>query len=183
VGQRALRVPPVSPHWQYENEPETREALDLIFSDQFGRDEPGVFAPWRDRLLTRGDHDVHLADLKFYLEADRRPGELLADRERWARRGDLERGRFRDVLQRPHHHLGRALSQSHCERGIPPGSMQRAPRPCSQRADTRTLLDASFSVAQRLAEWRSRVQLHRLNFSANCEHSRIFPRALHPEAP
>jgi hypothetical protein len=61
--------------------------------------------------------------------------------------------------------------------------MQLVPRPCSQIADTRTLLDASFNVAQRLSERRSRMQLHRLNFSANCEHSRIFPRALHPEAP
>jgi starch phosphorylase len=73
--------------------------LDLIFSDHFSRDEPGVFAPLRDRLLTRGDHDMHLADLKSHLEADRRPGELLAGRERWARRGELERGRLRDVLQ------------------------------------------------------------------------------------
>jgi len=34
--------------WHYDNEPETREALDLISSDHFSRDEPGVFAPLRD---------------------------------------------------------------------------------------------------------------------------------------
>ena len=43
-----------SPHWHYDNEPETRAALDLIFSDHFSRNEPGVFAPLRDALLTRG---------------------------------------------------------------------------------------------------------------------------------
>src|ERR1700689_744169 len=32
------------PHWHYENETETRAALDLIFSDYFSRNEPGVSA-------------------------------------------------------------------------------------------------------------------------------------------
>src|SRR4029077_4518978 len=32
-----------SPQWHYENEPEPRAALDLVFSDSFSRNEPGVF--------------------------------------------------------------------------------------------------------------------------------------------
>src|SRR5205807_646224 len=44
-----------NPRWHYENEPETRAALDLIFSDHFSRDEPGIFDPIRDTLLTNGD--------------------------------------------------------------------------------------------------------------------------------
>src|SRR5262245_29755811 len=32
-----------NPHWHYDNEPETRAALDLIFTDHFSRYEPGVF--------------------------------------------------------------------------------------------------------------------------------------------
>jgi glycogen phosphorylase len=44
-----------NPHWHYENESETRAALDLMFSDYFSRNEPGVFAPLRDTLLTHGD--------------------------------------------------------------------------------------------------------------------------------
>jgi glycogen phosphorylase len=52
-----------SPHWHYENEPETRKALDLIFSDHFSRDEPGIFEPLRGALLTHGDAYMHLADL------------------------------------------------------------------------------------------------------------------------
>ena len=39
-----------NPHWHYEHEPQTRAALDLIFSDYFSRNEPGVFAPLRDAL-------------------------------------------------------------------------------------------------------------------------------------
>ena len=69
-----------NPHWHYENEPETRAALDLIFSDHFSRDEPGVFAPIRDTLLTHGDYYMHLADLTSYLEADQRLVELYATR-------------------------------------------------------------------------------------------------------
>ena len=46
----------------------TREALDLIFSDHFSRDEPGVFETLRDALLTH-DYYRHLADLKSYIEA------------------------------------------------------------------------------------------------------------------
>ena len=42
-----------NPHWHYEHEPETREALDLIFSDYFSRNEPGVFAPFTMRCLRR----------------------------------------------------------------------------------------------------------------------------------
>ena len=75
-----------SPQWHYDNEPETRAALDLIFSDHFSRNEPGVFEPLRETLLTRGDHYMHLADLTAYLEADRRLLELYADPEGWAQK-------------------------------------------------------------------------------------------------
>jgi glycogen phosphorylase len=72
------------PRWHYDNQPEIRAALDLIFSDHFSRDEPGVFAPLRDTLLTR-DYYMHLADLTSYLEADRRLCALYADPHAWAR--------------------------------------------------------------------------------------------------
>jgi starch phosphorylase len=77
------------PHWHYENEPETRAALDLIFSDYFSRYEPGVFEPLRDTLLTGGDHYMHLADLKSYVEADERLTALYADGDAWARKAIL----------------------------------------------------------------------------------------------
>jgi starch phosphorylase len=74
-----------SAEWHYEREPETRAALELIFSDHFSQKEPGVFAPLRETLLTR-DHYMHLADLTSYIEADRRLCELYADPEAWARK-------------------------------------------------------------------------------------------------
>ena len=73
-----------NPYWHYENEPETREALDMIVSNYFSRYEPGVFTQLYDTLLTFGDHYMHLADLKSYLEADQQLCELYADPDGWA---------------------------------------------------------------------------------------------------
>jgi starch phosphorylase len=86
-----------SPQWHYENEPETRAALNLIFSDHFSRHEPGVFAPLRDTLLTQGDHYMHLADLTSYCQAHERLGALYADPGAWAHKAILNvasSGRF-----------------------------------------------------------------------------------------
>jgi starch phosphorylase len=78
-----------SPNWHYEHEPETRAALDLIFSDHFSRNEPGVFAPLRDTLLLFGDHYMHLADLTSYVQAQDRLGALYRDPGAWAQKAIL----------------------------------------------------------------------------------------------
>jgi glycogen phosphorylase len=78
-----------SPHWHYDNDRETRLALDMISSDHFSRYEPGVFAPIHDALLAHGDHYMHLADLGSYLDADQRLCELYADADGWARKAVL----------------------------------------------------------------------------------------------
>jgi starch phosphorylase len=75
-----------SPRWHYEHNPETRAALDLISDDYFSRDEPGVFAPIRETLLTRGDYYMHLADLASYGDAQMRVGATYADPHAWARK-------------------------------------------------------------------------------------------------
>jgi starch phosphorylase len=78
-----------NPHWHYEHEQETRAALDLIFSDYFSRNEPGVFAPLRDALLTNGDYYMHLADLTSYCQAQEAVGALYANPGEWARKAIL----------------------------------------------------------------------------------------------
>ena len=78
-----------NPHWHYEHEPETRAALDLVFSDYFSRNEPGVFAPLRDTLLTNGDHYMHLADLTSYCQAQDRVNALYSHPDAWARKAIL----------------------------------------------------------------------------------------------
>ncbi|MGA7633792.1 MAG: glycogen/starch/alpha-glucan phosphorylase, partial [Terriglobales bacterium] len=78
-----------NPQWHYQHDPETRQALDLIFSDYFSCDEPGVFEPLRDMLLTHGDHYMHLADLNSYLTADAQLTALYADSDEWVRKAIL----------------------------------------------------------------------------------------------
>ena len=78
-----------NPWWHYHNEPETRAALDMIFSDYFSRNEPGVFDPLREMLLTKGDYYMHLADLTSYLNADQQLCDLYSDRDAWARKAIL----------------------------------------------------------------------------------------------
>ena len=77
------------PRWHYENEPETRLALDLILADHFSPKEPGIFSPILDTLLTHGDHYLHLADLTSYLEADQRLVDLYREPEAWASKAIL----------------------------------------------------------------------------------------------
>jgi starch phosphorylase len=78
-----------NPQWHYDNEPETRRALDLIFSDYFSRNEPGVFEPLRETLLTHGDFYMHLADLTSYLQAYQSLMQLYAHPQEWAQKALL----------------------------------------------------------------------------------------------
>jgi len=78
-----------NPQWHYEHEPETRAALDLISSNYFSRNEPGVFEPLLQAVLTGGDHYLHLADLTSYLNADRELCDLYADSNGWAHKAIL----------------------------------------------------------------------------------------------
>jgi starch phosphorylase len=85
------------PRWHYDNEPETRAVLDLIASNHFCKDEPGIFTPILDALLRHGDRYRHLADLAGYSEAHRRLGEIYRQPEEWFRRAVLNiasSGRF-----------------------------------------------------------------------------------------
>jgi starch phosphorylase len=74
-----------SPWWHSHHEPETRAALDLIRTNHFNREEPGIFEPIWDALLTEVDYYLHLADLSAYAQAQARVGTLYGDREAWSR--------------------------------------------------------------------------------------------------
>jgi starch phosphorylase len=78
-----------NPQWHYDNEPETRAALDLIASNRLSPNEPGVFAPILDVLLRKGDHYRHLADLQSYSVAHARLGLLYGNPEEWSRKAVL----------------------------------------------------------------------------------------------
>ncbi len=73
------------PHWHYHHDPETKDALDLIFSNFFSKDEPGAFQAISDSLLTHGDRYMHLADLSSYVATQGRLATLYKSRHEWAR--------------------------------------------------------------------------------------------------
>jgi starch phosphorylase len=72
------------PNWHYENEPETKAALDLIFGNHFSKDEPGIFEPIRDTLLTKGDYYMHLADLTGYVATQEKVAAAYEAPKDWA---------------------------------------------------------------------------------------------------
>ena len=93
----AASRPWYQPNWHYWNEPEVRQAIDLLFSNQFAAGEPGVFEPLRHRLLVEGDYYMHLADLRSYARAQERLGALYGDVDAWTRKAVLNvaaSGRF-----------------------------------------------------------------------------------------
>ena len=92
------------PRWHDENEPETHRALDLIRSGAFDGDEPGVFRPIVDTLVTHGDHYMHLADLTSYVRVQEQASSLYQQPDAWARKAIAERRPLRHILQRPHDH-------------------------------------------------------------------------------
>ena len=78
-----------NPQWHYDHDPETRAALDMIFSGYFNRYEPGIFDPLRAMLLSSGDRYMHLADLSAYLSADKAMTTLYGDQQDWSRKAVL----------------------------------------------------------------------------------------------
>jgi starch phosphorylase len=81
-----------NPRWHYEHESETRRALDMIASSYFCREEPGVFGPIVDALITHGDFYMHLADLVAYLQTQDDAGALYADQPEWTRKAIINVG-------------------------------------------------------------------------------------------
>ena len=66
--------------------------------------EPGVFAPLRDVLLTHGDFSyMHLADLPSYCEAQDRLGALYANPGEWSHKAILNIASSGEVFKRPDH--------------------------------------------------------------------------------
>ena len=111
-----------NPHWHYDNEPETRAALDLIFSDHFSRNEPGVFAPCRCAADTRrllhasgGSAILHRGEPKARRNV-LEPGCVGSQ-------GNLEFSGFRKIFERPDH---RRIRYGNLER-------ERMPHPIAEQ--------------------------------------------------
>lgn len=78
-----------NPRWHDENEPQTRQALDMIKSNALSRNEPDIFTPLYHMLMRPGEIYMHLADLKSYLDADKKLCELYSKPKEWAHKAIL----------------------------------------------------------------------------------------------
>ena len=87
-----------SPQWHYENEPEIRAVVDMLFKEKvFCQGEPNAFELVREFLFDHGDPYMHLADFTSYADAHQRLQELYSDRKAWTRMAILNiaaSGRF-----------------------------------------------------------------------------------------
>jgi starch phosphorylase len=87
-----------NPHWHYDHEPETRAALDWLFSEDVSPGDPGRYELLRRALLPQGDHYMHLADLSSYVRTQERLGTThAADPAGWISKSILNvagSGRF-----------------------------------------------------------------------------------------
>ncbi len=72
--------------WDYYHKyPEIKRIMDALKGGFFDLDEPNLYQPIYDALLTYGDRYFHLADFHAYLEAQRQAGQAYRDTDRWAR--------------------------------------------------------------------------------------------------
>jgi starch phosphorylase len=81
----------------YEHDERVRRVVDAIDSGLFAPDEPGIFRPLRDTLLSDNERYFHLADLVQYRDAQAAASALFADPTAWARKALLtvsRMGRF-----------------------------------------------------------------------------------------
>ncbi len=67
----------------YKNDPEIKEALDMIKANVFSLLEPGLFDPILRSLLDYNDYYMLLADLRSYIEAQDRVDATYRNAKKW----------------------------------------------------------------------------------------------------
>ena len=130
------------PQWHYDEEPETRAALDLIFSDHFSGGEPGIFAPLRDALLDAGRILHAPGGPRIVPRGGPAAGRPVRGSGRLGAQGHPERGKVGKVLQRPDH---RRVRVRDLEREAVPGAIAERAARSSSAATMRAVSSCSAS--------------------------------------
>ena len=72
--------------WDYYNsDEELKTALDMVRLNHFIPDQPNLFLPIWDALMSHGDNYLVLADYRAFIEAQEKASALYRDHERWTR--------------------------------------------------------------------------------------------------
>jgi len=77
----------------YEGNKELKKIIDMISSDCFNRDEPGIFQPIIEKLL-KDDYYCLLADYQPYIDAQDRVSKLYMNTNEWTKRAILNVARI-----------------------------------------------------------------------------------------
>jgi len=93
AGIRALSREGYEPRTYYEADGELKEALDLIASDYFSKDDPHLFQPMVDALLSHDTYFV-LADYRSYVNCQDEVGRVYRGREEWTTKSILNVARM-----------------------------------------------------------------------------------------
>ena len=85
----ALRQKGYNPWDIYLSEPELQRVLDMLQNGPFDRQQPDLFKPLVDGLLSQGDPYLVLADFASYTACHERVSGAWCDPERWTRKAIL----------------------------------------------------------------------------------------------
>jgi starch phosphorylase len=88
-----LKAGGYEPHHYYHDQPELKEALDLILSGFFSPGDRGLFTPLVHSLLCH-DQYLLLADYRSYVERQEEAGYIFQDEKRWTRMSILNAARM-----------------------------------------------------------------------------------------
>ncbi|MCL4316395.1 MAG: glycogen/starch/alpha-glucan phosphorylase, partial [Gammaproteobacteria bacterium] len=72
-----------------QNNPELKQALDMIGAGFFSPDAPDLYRPLVHALIEGGDRYLVLADFASYMERQDEAASLYGDAEEWSRRAIL----------------------------------------------------------------------------------------------
>ncbi len=80
-----LKANGYNPREYYENNKDLKRVVDMIASNYFNEDEPGIFKPLTDELM---EHDYYclFADYQSYIDTQKKVSELFKDVDQWTRR-------------------------------------------------------------------------------------------------
>jgi starch phosphorylase len=90
---QSLKAGGYSPHQYYHDQPELKEALDLVGSGFFSHGNRELFKPLVDSLLYRDDY-LLLADYRSYVDRQDDVDHIFRDERRWTRMSILNTARM-----------------------------------------------------------------------------------------